>query len=70
MSDLQRAVLEVKVVVEGLEDIPESIGTRNKIEKRWERGHKWIFEKQGGKSKGRKVDKPKLALDCEDLLYL
>jgi len=69
-SDLQRVVLEVKVVVESLEDIPESIGTRNKIGKRLERGYKWIFEKQGGKAKGKKVDKPKLVLDREDLMYL
>jgi len=70
VRDLQRVVLGVKAVVESLEGIPESIGTRNQIEKRWERGYKWIFEKQGGKAKGRKANKPKLVLDHEDLLHL
>ena len=70
VSNLQRAVLEMKVVVESLEDIPDSIGTRDQIKKRWERGYKWIFEKQGGRAKGKKVDKPKLVLDREDLLHL
>lgn len=70
ISDLQHVVLDAKVVVEGLENIPESIGTRNRIEKRWERGYKWIFEKQGDRAKGRKADKPKLVLDREDLLHL
>jgi hypothetical protein len=69
VSDLQRAILEVKVIVESLDDIPESVGTRNQIEGRWERGYKWIFEKQGGRAKGKKADKPKLVLDREDLLY-
>ena len=70
VSDLQRAVLEVKAVVESLDNIPESIGTRNKIENRWNRGWKWIFEEQGNRAKGRKAEKPKLVLDREDLLYL
>ena len=70
VSDLQRAVLEMKAIVESLDDIPESIGTRNQIEKRWERGYKWIFEKQGGKARGKKGNKPKLVLDREDHLYL
>ena len=56
--------------MESLEDIPGSIETRNKIRKRWEQGYKWIFEEEGGKAKGRKIDKPKLVLDREDLLYL
>ena len=63
-------VIEVKAIVENLDAIPESVGTRNQIEKRWERGYRWIFEKQGGKAKGKKADKPKLVLDREDLLYL
>lgn len=63
-------VIEVKAIVESLDVIPESVGTRNQIEKRWERGYRWIFEKQGGKAKGKKADKPKLVLDREDLLYL
>jgi len=67
VSDLQRAVLEMKAVVESLDNIPGSIGTRNQIEKRWERGYKWIFEKQRGGAKGKKGDKPKLVLDREDL---
>ena len=43
--DLQHAVLEVKSVVESLDDIPGSIGIRNKIRGDWNRGWKWIFEK-------------------------
>lgn len=70
VTDLQRMVLEAKAVMESLEDIPESIGTRGKIEKRWGRGYKWIFEKQGGKAIGRKVGKPRLVLDREDILHL
>ena len=46
LSDLQHAVLEVKAVVESLDGIPGSIGTRNQIKERWDRGLKWIFEKQ------------------------
>lgn len=70
VSNLQRAVLDVKAVVESLDHIPESIGTKNQIEKRWDRGYKWIFEKQGTRAKGKKAEKPKLVLDREDLLYL
>ena len=70
MNDLQSAVLEVKAVVEGLDNIPGSIGTRIQIQKRWDRGSKWIFEKEGSRAKGKKAEKPKLALDREDLLYL
>jgi hypothetical protein len=56
--------------VESLDNIPGSIGTRNKIEKRWNRGWKWIFEKQGSRAKGKKAEKPKLVLDREGLMYL
>ena len=70
ISDLQRAVLDAKDVVESLDNIPGSIGTKNQIEKRWDRGWKWIFEKRGSRAKGRKAEKPKLVLDREDLLYL
>jgi len=66
ISDLQHAVLEAKAVVGGLDDISESIGTRNKIRGRWDRGWKWIFEEQ----KGKKAKKPNLVFDPEDLLYL
>ena len=69
VSDLQRAVLEVKAVVESLENIPESAATRSKIQKRWDQGWKWIFEKQRSRAKGKKPEKPKLVLD-EDLQYL
>ena len=70
VSDLQRAVLEVKAVVESLDNIPGSIGTRTQIRKRWDRGWKWIFEKEGSGAKGKKIGKPRLVLDREDLLYL
>ena len=70
VSNLQDAVQEVKSVVESLDDIPGSIGTRDHIRKRWDRGSKWIFEKQGSRAKGKKAEKPKLMLDREDLLYL
>jgi len=69
VSNLQRAVLEVKAIVESLDDIPGSIGTKSQIEKRWDRGYKWIFEKQGKRAKGRKAEKPKLVLGRGDLLY-
>ena len=70
MSDLQHAVAGVKAIVDSLDDIPESAGIRNRIRKRWDRGSKWIFEKQGGRAKGKKAEKPKLVLDREDLLWL
>lgn len=70
VSNLQCAVLEVKAVVESLNDIPGSIRTRNQIQKRWDRGLKWISEREGSKTKGKKVKKPGLVLDHEDLLYL
>lgn len=70
MSDLQCALREVKDIVESLDNIPRSIGTRNQIRRRWDLGWKWIFEKQGGRAKGKKAEKPRLVLDREDLLYL
>ena len=70
VSDLQDAVKEAKAIAESLESIPESIGTRDKIKRRLDRGCKWIFEKQGGGTKGKKAKKPKLVLDREDLMYL
>lgn len=70
LSDLQHAVLEAKSVVESLDDIPGSIGTRNQIKKRWDRGYKWIFEKEWSGPKRKKAEKPNLVFDREDLLYL
>lgn len=69
VSDLQRAVLEAKAVVESLENLPESFGTMSQIGRRWERGYNWIFEKQGRRTKGRKAEKPKLVLDRGDFFY-
>jgi len=55
VSDLQQVVLEVKAVVESLDDIPRSIETRNQIKERWDQGLRWILEKQRGvQRKGRK----------------
>ena len=68
VGDLQAVVQEVKVVVESLVNIPNSIATRKQIEKRWERGWKWISEKQGSKANGKKAVKPELAFDPEDYL--
>jgi len=59
----------VKTVVESLNDIPGSIGTRNQIQKRWDRGWKWISEREGSGTKGKNARKPELVLDREDLLY-
>ena len=70
VRELQGAVLEVKAIVESLESIPNSIETRNKIKRRWDRGWKWILEEQGSGRKGKKAEKPKLVLDREDLMYL
>ena len=69
VSELRRVVLEVKDAVESLDDIPESIRTKNQIKRRWDRGYRWIFEERG-RVKGKKAEKPKLVLDHEDLLYL
>ena len=62
MSDLQQAVLEVKAVVESLDDTLRSTGTRNQIKKLWDQGLKWIFEKQGSGAKGKRAVKPKAVL--------
>jgi len=62
VSDLQDAVQEVKNVVESLGDTPRSVEMRDQIKKDWDRGWKWIFEKQGSKAKGKKAEKPKLVL--------
>ena len=70
VSNLQHAVKEVKGVVESLDNIPKSIGTRNLIKRRCDQGWKWIFEKQESRDKGKKAKKPELVLDREDLLYL
>jgi len=71
VNDLQDAVLEAKAIVESLDGTPESIETRNKIKKRWDRGWKWILEEQGSHgAKGKKAKKPELVLDTEDLMYL
>ena len=43
MSDLQHEVLEVKDIVESLDNIPRSIETRNRIKKGLE-GCKWMSE--------------------------
>ena len=45
VTELQKAVQEAKVIVESLNTLPGSTATRDKIEKRWDRGYKWIFEK-------------------------
>ena len=70
VANLQHAVLEVKSVVESLDDIPGAIEIKDKIKKRWNRGWKWILEEQGSRAKGKKAEKPKLLLDREDLMYL
>lgn len=54
VTDLQQAVRKVKTIVESLDILPGSIGTRNKIKKRWDRGWKWISEKQESRAKGKK----------------
>ena len=66
----------MKAVLESLDKIPGSIGTRNQIQEYWDRGWKWISEKQESRVKGKKARKqkstlkPKLVLDREDFLYL
>jgi hypothetical protein len=54
VTDLQQAVREAKAIVENLDTLPRSIGTRNKIEKRWNRGSKWILEIRGSREEGKK----------------
>ena len=58
IPELQHAVLEVKAIVEKLDNIKGSIGTRNRIKERWDRGSKWIFEKRESIAKGTEVVKP------------
>ena len=63
MKDLQQAVQEAAVIVESLDDIPGPVDTKNWARKRWDRGYKWIFEKEGGGAKGGRTEKPNLVLD-------
>lgn len=70
VSDLQDAVLEVKAIAENLDSIPGSIEMRNRIKKQWDRGSKWIFERQESRGKGKNTERSKLVLDREDLLWL
>ena len=63
LKDLQQAVQEAAVIVEGLDDIPGLPAKKNRVRKRWDRGYKWIFEKEGGGAKGKKGEKPRLALE-------
>ena len=70
VSDLQHAVYETKAVVESLDSIPGWIETKNQIQERWDRGWKWILEKQGSRAKGKKDEKLKLVLNREALPYL
>lgn len=71
VTDLQHAVLEVKAIVGNLEALPGSSATRNRIKKRWDRGWKWIFEKQGSTECEREEGREsKLLSDHEEPLYL
>jgi len=57
VTELQQAVLEVKEIVENLDTLPRSIETKIKIKQRWDRGRKWILEKQRSKMKGKMAEK-------------
>ena len=46
VADLQDAVLEVKTIVESIDTLPGSVKAKNRINKRWDRGWKWILEKR------------------------
>ena len=46
VNNLQLAVAEVKTVLESLYNIPESTELKKKVQKRWDRGWKWILEKE------------------------
>ena len=52
VSDLQQAVVEVKTVVEGLDDIPGYTVTKKEMKKSWDRGWKWIIEKPENRAEG------------------
>ena len=62
LEDLQQAVQEAAVVVESLDDVPGPSATKNRIRKRWDRGYKWIFEKEVVRVKGKRAEKPRLAV--------
>jgi len=67
VSDLQDAVLEVKDVVESLDGIPGSTWTKSQIERRWDRGWKWIFEKQGSGTEVNEAVTPRFVFGSADL---
>lgn len=56
-THLQQAVVDVKEVVETPDNLPGPSGTRSKIKKRLDQGWKWILEKKGSRSKGKKSKK-------------
>lgn len=58
VSKLQHAVLEVGAVLDKLDNIKGSIEKKGRIKERWDRGSKWILEKQESGVKGTKVVKP------------
>jgi hypothetical protein len=49
----------LKAIVESLENIPGSAKMRKRMKNRWDRGSKWILEKQGTRANGVKTDEPK-----------
>ena len=52
VSDLQQAAVEVKGVVESLDDIQGYIVTKKQMKKSWDQGWKWIIEKPEKRAKG------------------
>ena len=67
-SALRAAVLEVGKLIGCLSEFPgtASIKTKERIKEDWKLGWDGIVKEP---AKGRKVEKPKLTLDEEDLLY-
>ena len=65
---MKAAVLEVERLIDRLSEFPgtAAIKTKERIEEDWRLGWCGIVKEP---AKGRKVQRPKLALDEEDLLY-
>ena len=58
--------MEVEGVIKRAADEPSFIGDMQQIDKDWEYGHKGIVKEA---VHGKRIQKPKLAIDPEDRMY-
>jgi len=66
LTDFTESLKSKRAVVESLDDIAGSVGTRNQIKENWDEGCRLIYE---GGTKGKDVVKLEFAIGHEQLLY-